>query len=152
MQKQEIRSESANENIKSFQMEGGLTGLRPWQSLFWSQHQRSWDYYCCFYTEVFLLLFSLDSNNITMGSLKAVNNIQKPSFLVFLSQNYFRKSLSVILTTTLVLLSYKIWHLLLMLHFIVRNLTQTKNCYQCDFQKNVKFLKPNIFCSYWHLW
>lgn len=29
MQKQEIRSISANENIKSFQMEGGLTGLRP---------------------------------------------------------------------------------------------------------------------------
>lgn len=29
MQKQETRSVSANENIKSFQMEGGLNGLRP---------------------------------------------------------------------------------------------------------------------------
>lgn len=80
-----------------------------------------------------------------MGSLKAVNNVQKPSFLVFLSQNYFRKSSSDILTTTLVLLSYKIWHLLVMLHFIVKNLTQTKTCYQCGFQKNMKFVKPNIF-------
>lgn len=29
MKKQEIRSISANENINSFQMEGGVTGLRP---------------------------------------------------------------------------------------------------------------------------
>lgn len=64
-----------------------------------------------------------------MGSLKAVNNIQKPSLLVFLNQNYFRKSSNDILTTTLVLLSDKIWHLLMMGHFIVKNPTWTKTCY-----------------------
>lgn len=37
MQKQETRSVSANENIKSFQMEGGLNGLRPRQSQSQSQ-------------------------------------------------------------------------------------------------------------------
>lgn len=43
-----------------------------------------------------------------MGLLKAVNNIQKPSLLVFLSQDYFRKPSSDTLTATLVLLSYKV--------------------------------------------
>lgn len=129
MQKQETRSVSANENIKSFQMEGGLNGLRPRQSQSQSQTlttsslvpaPKKLRLLLLLLHWGFLLLFSLDTNNITTGSLKAVNNIHNPSLSVFLSHNYFRKSSRVILTTTPVLLSYKIWHLLMMLHFIVK--------------------------------
>lgn len=145
MQKQEIRSISANENIKSFQMEGALTALKPWQSLLWVPAPKKARSLLRLLHWGFLLLFSLDINNITMDFLKAVNNIQKPSLLVFLSQNYLRKSSSDILTTAVVLLSHKIWHLLMTWHFIVKNLTQIKTCYQCVFQKNMKFVKPIFF-------
>lgn len=145
MQKQEIRSISANENIKSFQMESGLTGLRPWQSLLWVPAPKKVRSLLLLLQWGFLLLFSLDINNITMDFLKVVNNIQKSSLLIFLTQNYLRKSSSDILTTAVFLLSHKIWHLLMMWHFIVKNLTQTKICYQYVFQKNIKFVKPILF-------